>query len=48
MRFFFFTLAGILCFAMKLSAIGLPTSEVALVGRFAKGPVNLALRETLI
>ena len=44
MRFFFFTLAGLLCFAMKLSAIGLPTSEVALVGRFAEGPVDLALR----
>ena len=48
MRFFLLTLAGLLCFVIKLSAIGLPTSEVALVGRFSKGPVDLALNVDVV
>ncbi|YCM42539.1 hypothetical protein V2O64_14605 [Verrucomicrobiaceae bacterium 227] len=43
MRSLLLVFAGLLFFAMKLSAIGLPTSEVAIVGTFHQGPIDLAL-----
>jgi hypothetical protein len=43
MRFPLLALVGLFCLGLKVSAMGLPTSEVALVGRFVQGPVNLPL-----